>query len=254
MAVLKIALFSASLLAILCLSACSRRAGLNFDCQWVPDPAARVDLRNESDVEHLLDDIRVAEELAIRYGDRLAGYRLVETFGIVSRHGGLKDRDLGRRSRQECVARLFPAIASTHGVVVSDIESLRPRLEERGLDLSITLPVALLMVFAIFRFTRWLRNRFETDEWAGWIVATLFGSFVIPAVVIATGGAWAVAVEIVRLGNEHVANRARVDGLRANLLVVLGIGIAAVWIGSAVTAMRKRAEMSQGQATSARAQ
>lgn len=174
----------------------------------------------------------------------MAGWRLVETFGIVSRHGGLKNRELGRQSQQQCVATLFRAIASTHGVAASEIEGVRPRLADRGFDLPVTIPVVLLMVFALRRFTRWIRNRFDTDEWTGWVVATLFGSLVIPLAVLGIGGAWAVAVEIVRLGNEHVSYRARTDGLRANFLVGFGIGIAAVWIGSAITAIRKRADVS----------
>jgi len=235
----------AIVLASVCLFACSRRAGLNFDCNWVRDPALRVDLRNESHVQHLLEDIRVAEELGMRYGDRMAGWRLVETFGIVSRHGGLKNRELGRQSRQQCVATLFRAIASTHEVAVSDIERVRPRLAERGFDLPVTIPVALLLLFAVRRFMRWIRNRFETDEWAGWVVGTLFASFIIPAAVVAIGMAWGVVVEIVRLGNEHVGDRARVDGLRANFLVVLGTGIVAVWIASGITAIQKRAGQAQ---------
>ena len=232
-------------LAALCVCACSRRAGLNFDCKWVPESALRVDLRNESHVQHLLDDIRVAEELGMRYGDRMAGYRLVETFGIVSRHGGVKDRDLGRRSRQQCIATAFGAIASTHEIAVADVERVRSRLAERGLDLAVTIPVALVLVCAVTGFMRWIRNRFETDEWAGWLFATLFASLIIPAVVVAIGGAWTAVVEIVRLGNEHVGERARLEGLRVHMLVVLGVGIAAVWIGSGFTAIRKRADESQ---------
>ena len=182
----------------------------------------------------------------MRYGDRMAGWRLVETFGIVSRHGGLKNRELGRQARQQCVATLFHAIASTHEVALSDIERVRPRLADRGLDLPVTIPVALLLVLAVRRFMQSIRNRFTADEWAGWVVATLFGSFIIPAIVVAIGLAWAAVVEIVRLGNEHVGNRARVDGLRANVLVVLGIGIAMVWIASGITAIRKRSATSGG--------
>jgi hypothetical protein len=103
-------------LACIWLSACGRRAGLNFECAWVPDPALRVDVRDESHVRHLLEDIRAAEELAVRYGDQQAGWRLVETFGIVSRHGGVKNGELGRQSRQQCVATLFSTIASAHGI------------------------------------------------------------------------------------------------------------------------------------------
>ena len=236
----------AIVLVSVCIVACSRRAGLNFDCTWTLDPALRLDLNDESDVQHLLEDVRVAEELGMRYGDRMAGWRLIETFGIVSRHGGLKNRELGRQARQQCVATLFRAIASTHEVTVSDIERVRPRLADRGLDLPVTIPVALLLMFAVRRFMRWIRNRFDPDERAGWFVATLFGSFIVPAAVVALGIAWAVIVEIVRLGNEHVGNRARVDGLRTNVLVVLGIGIAMVWIASGITAIRKRSATSGG--------
>lgn len=236
----------ALVLATLCLCECSRRAGLNFECKWVPDPAIRVDLRNGSDVQHLLGDIRVAEELGIRYGDRIAGYRLVEIVGIVSRHGGVKDRGLGRRSRHQCVATLIEAIASTHGVAVSDIERVRPQLAERGFALPLTIPVGLVLVLAVRGFMRWIRTRFETDEWAGWLLATVFASLIIPAVVLAIGGAWTAVVEIARLGNEHVGERARVEGLRLHALAVLGVGMAAVWIGSGITAIRKRGDESEG--------
>jgi len=227
----------------LCLVACSRREGLNFDCKWVPDPAWRIDVRNEAHAQHLLDDIRTAEELAMRYGDRMAGTRQVEMLGIVSRHGGTKNRDLGRQSRQQCVTTLFQSIASTHGIAVADIEQVRPRLAERGFDLTLIIPVALVLAAAVHRFMRWIGNRFGPDEWAGWVVATLFASIVIPLVVITIGGGWAMVVEIIRLGNEHVGNRARIEGLRPHVMATLGIGFAAVWIGSGFTVMRKRADV-----------
>jgi hypothetical protein len=225
-------------LASLSLATCSRRAGLNFDCDWVADPVFQVDLKKESDARHLLDDIRAAEELAIRYADRAAGWRMVDTFGIVSRHGGLKDRNAAPLAHQKCIATLFDTIARTHGVTVADIDGVRPRLMERGIDWPVTVPVALLFAFALRRFTRWLRNRFETDEWVGWVVATVIGSIMVTTVTLAIGAAWAVLVEIVRLGNEHVSYRARGGSLRANFLIMFVIGIAASWIGSAVAAAR----------------
>lgn len=222
----------AIVLASLTFYGCSRREGLNFDCQWVPDSAVRVDLRDRSQVRHLVDDLRTAEELAMRYGDRKAGWRQVEVLGIVTRHGGLKDRELGRRSRQECAATLLPLIASTHGVTVADLEGVRPQLADRGFDLPVTIPIALVFAYALARFTRWIGSRFGSDEWMAWGVATLFGSIAIPAVVLAIGGAWAGTVEIVRLGNEHIGQRARFEGLRANFLM-LGVGNVVVWIASA---------------------
>ena len=224
--------------ASLSLLTCSRRDGLNFDCAWVADPTFHVDLESESHVRHLLDDIRAAEELAIRYGDRIAGWRLVGTFGIVSRHGGLKDRNAGQLAHQKCIATLLNTIASTHGLTVSDVEGVRPRLMQRGIDLPVTVPVALLFAFTLRRFTRWLRSRFEAEEWLGWVVATVIGSIFLTTVVLAIGAAWAVLVEIVRLGNEHVGQRARPESLRANFFVMFGIGIAASWVGSAIAAIR----------------
>jgi hypothetical protein len=61
-------------------------------------------------------------------------------------------------------------------------------------------------------------------------------------------------VEIVRLGNEHVGERARVQGLRVHMLAVLGVGIAAVWVGSGITAIRKRAVESRAGNSSRSAQ
>src|SRR3954451_25451894 len=71
-------------MARLCVVACNRR-GLNFDCMWVPESPTRLDVRSQANTHHLFDDLCVAEELAMRYGDRMAGTRLIETFGSVSR-------------------------------------------------------------------------------------------------------------------------------------------------------------------------
>jgi hypothetical protein len=228
--------------ASLSLPACSRREGLNFDCAWPADSTSQVDLQDEAQVQHLLDDLRTAEELAVRYGDRMAGWRLVDTLGIISRHGGATNREAGRLAREQCTGTLFQTIASRHGLTMADIERTRPRLAERGIDLPVTIPVLLMLAFALRQFIRWLRRRFEADEWLGWIVATVMGSVAVPAVVIATGAAWALVVEIVRIGNEHLSFRARPESLRANLLVLFAVGVVATWIACAIAARRQRAE------------
>lgn len=224
--------------ACVCLGGCSRRDGLNFECEWVADPKFEVNPSRSPDMRHLLDDIRAAEELAIRYGDRVAGWRLVDAFGIVSRHGGLKNRDAGRLAHQECLARLINTIASTHQLAAADIDGVRPRLRERGFDPMVTVPVALLFVIALRRFTRWLRDRFDPGEWAAWIIATMIGSVVLTFVVVAIGAAWGMFVEIARVGNEHLSYRAQAPDRYVNLLVMFGIGTAVTWIASAIAAVR----------------
>jgi hypothetical protein len=188
-----------------------------------------------------MDDIRVADELAIRYGDRLAGWRLIETYGVVSRHGGVKNRDAGHKARQECTANLVRSIGSTHAVTEADINRIRPRLQERGADLPITVPTLVLLVFAVRRFAGWLRSRFDASERLGWLIATLMGSLAVPLFAVVVGGAWAMVVEILRVGNEHMAHRARSESLRVNLFVILGVGIIAVWIASATAALKEPA-------------
>jgi hypothetical protein len=230
-------------LAILSVFGCSRRAGLNFDCQWVPDPAFTVDLRNKAHVAHLLDDLRTAEELDIRYRDRLAGWRLVETFGIVSRHGrqgASRTREVVRQGQEKCLATLFQTIVSTHGVAVSDLEGMRPKLADRGFNLPVTIPIASLLIFALWRFMWWTRNRFEADEWIAWVLTSILGSLVIPAIVLGFGSLWAMLVEVVRLGNEHVGYRRPTWG-GAIFLVIYGLGVAGTWICSALIAIQKRA-------------
>jgi hypothetical protein len=174
----------------------------------------------------------------------MAGWRLVDSFGIVSRHGGLKNRDAGRLAQQQCTASLFDTIAVIHALDVADIERVRPRLAERGIDLPVTIPVALIFLFALRRWIRWLRRRFDSDEWLAWVLATAIGSLAITAVVLAIGAGWALLVEIVRIGNEHIGQRARTGDLRANFLVMFGLGIAATWMVSAIELFSYRSRRS----------
>lgn len=228
--------------ASLCLGGCTRRAGLNFDCAWVPDATFAADMGNETHVAHLLDDVRAAEELDIRYRDRLAGYRLVDSFGIVSRHGrdpSMKAGDLDREAQRQCLSALFRKIASAHGVTVSDIDGLRPRLAHRGADLPVTLPLIALWMCALGPFLRRL-GRFDDDERLAWLIASLAGAVLIPTVVLGAGWPWAMFVEVVRLGNEHVGYRARTGSLLANYLVLFLVGVTITWLSALARRLSSR--------------
>lgn len=184
--------------------------------------------------------------MALGASARAAGWRLVNTFGIVSRHGGLKNRDAGRLAQQRGSSKLIQTIGASHGITDADIEAVRPRLAERGMGLPVTVPVVLLFVLSLRRFTKWLRNRFEPDEWLGWVIAAAIGSVLISAVVLAICAGWALIVEIVRIGNEHIGRRGRTESLRDNFVVMFGIGIVASWIGVAIAALRLRRRLRRG--------
>src|SRR5437867_9732854 len=55
------------------LAACSMRDGMNDACEWPSEAGAALGVRNSAHERHLMEDVRVAEELGIRYNDvRLA--------------------------------------------------------------------------------------------------------------------------------------------------------------------------------------
>lgn len=223
---------------------CSRRPGLNFDCAWVPESPFTLNLRDEAHVRHLLDDLQTADELEIRYRDRLAGYRLAETFGIVSRHGknpGAPRRQVDPEVMRRCRETLLEGVTASHAVTRTDIERLRPRLAHRGFDWPVTAPVVGLFLLTLSRFRRWLRQRFAADEWGLCLAVALIGAVVIPSLVLGVGWLWAMGVEIVRVGNEHMGHRARAASLLANFSIMFALGVTATAATGVANALRSRA-------------
>jgi len=217
---------------------------LNFDCAWVPDPPFTAHVADEADAQHLLEDLRIADELEIRFRDRVAGYRLVETFGIVSRHGGSPGaprRPADPEATRRCREGLLDSVAVSHSLTRTDLERLRPRLAQRGLDWPVTAPVAGLFLLALMRFGRWLRQRFAADEWGLCLAVSLVGAVLIPGLILGIGWLWAMGVEVVRVGNEHVGHRGRTASLLANFRVMFAMGVVATAVVGVATAARLRA-------------
>src|SRR5712691_7548870 len=82
-------------LAFLAMVGCTRRDGMNFECSWPSDPVFVVDLSDPVALGHLLDDIGLAEELGVRYGDQNSGRRVAMVFGVAVRLGGPVNMTLG---------------------------------------------------------------------------------------------------------------------------------------------------------------
>src|SRR5678815_66386 len=91
---------------LILLAGCTRPAGMNFDCAWPNDSFGPLDLRNSVHMQHLVDDIRIAEELEIRHGDKLAGRNMTSMFGVLVRIGGHGPTFGSRAARSECVGLL----------------------------------------------------------------------------------------------------------------------------------------------------
>jgi hypothetical protein len=95
--------------------ACRARSSI-VNCEWPPDRAASSTI--------LPDDVRLAEDIAIRYADS-HGYR-----------------EGWRATREACEAMLFSAVASSRTLTIDDVRSARAQLDSRTFDWAVNTPVA----------------------------------------------------------------------------------------------------------------
>jgi hypothetical protein len=235
-------------LFLLFVSGCSRREGMNFDCVWPFEASRPLDVRNPSHIQHVLDDIRIAEELEIRYGDRLAGRRMSSVFGIVVRTGGQGPSSTSRLARSESARALFKSIAERHDISVPDVLNVRQSLPARGANLPVTAPMLLFYIFLAWRGLRWVTTRTDPAEMVHKVPAVLYASLVITGAVILLGGLWTGAVEIVRLGNEHLSYRAsRLSWPWTHSVELFLTGVVVFWIIVAVQQrLTRRSEPPRG--------
>ncbi len=176
---------------------CIDRARVNTACEWTGDTAFPIDPQNPAHQKHLVGDAHLAEELAIRYADAEFGRR----FG-VEHHGGLLE---GGRVRSECRAKLFTAVASSHGVTAAQLVVARFQ-RNRVFDAAVGAPVLPIYVLGADAVNRWLDRRFSNDERFVRVVAT--GLVSIPAAFVGVHflRLWAAVWEVVRVGNGHMTS------------------------------------------------
>src|SRR5207244_12348736 len=107
--------------------------------------------------QQLADDIRVAEELAIRFTDAR---------GKLSPLAGQRLRD--------CEAKLFGHIARDHSVSLAEISEARTHLGDRHWDPAIHIPLAAIYTLVVLGIVRRLRRRFARDEKTAALYTALF--------------------------------------------------------------------------------
>jgi hypothetical protein len=210
-------------------SACALPKGMNDECGWPSEQAFVLDLQDAAHRRHLLNDVRVAEELGVRFHDT-----------YLNRGRGRPDWPL---TRDDCDATLFESIGRNHDVTMADIRQARTQLSQQW-DPFTYVPLAALYFFGAFGLSRWIRRRFANDEWVPTMVAALFASMVLAGCVLALGHLWGGAVEMVRLGNMHMTYRADRLGWHghASSLFIAGtlVFFAGMLIGTVVRARRAR--------------
>ena len=206
------------------------RPGMNPDCRWPAEPTTRLNLQLSGDQRHLRSDIEAAEELGVRYADNAADRGVMSIAGVQVRGRMTSGGVAMARLRDECNVRLFEDIEQAHNVTRADVAAVRATLSNKGADLPVNIPMAALFLMSAFTTSRWLRTRFDSDERAARFVATLMASIFLAGSTTLLGQLWGAAVEMVRLGNEHLSYRLPRLSWRQHFGAVFAIQMIAFWI------------------------
>jgi hypothetical protein len=197
-------------------------------CEWPSEKPLVLDLGSSVAMRHLAADAQLAEELAIRFADseheRLTGYR---------GHGGLIENG---RVINQCMAKLFGAIASTHQVPIEHVLDSRTA-RSAVFDIAVVLTFAVFYAFLVWAVVPIVWHRFSRDERWPTLGALVFLSLVISATGLQLGELWSVSMEMARLGNDHLGRRGlRIPWGQHRAVIFVG-GVALFWL---IATMRLR--------------
>lgn len=187
-----------ALLLLLLGVGCIDRARVNARCEWSPEVAAVRNLGDRQMEQHLDSDVELATELAVRYADAVHKQRV----GYEG-HGGLIE---GGDLRDRCMATLLSAIAMTHDVSLGRVVAARTRSRRpMAWDATVIVLFAVLYVGISWLIAGFLSRRFPADE--GWpaLAAPAIASLCISAGGLQLFDLWAVTLEMVRVGNDHLS-------------------------------------------------
>ena len=186
-------------------SACILRPGMNSDCIWPAETSRRLDLNNQADRRHLVLDAERVEELVDRY-----------RFHVPN-------------EQPACERRLTDVVARTHSVTAADVASARDRVSERGLDLRVNVPVAVLFVLTVIGITRRTEQRFIDEPWLVNITLVI-ASVAVAGLFVMVGEFWTNILQMIRVGSQHVGGRAAKLPWKRHEQQIFFIGIALFWI------------------------
>lgn len=180
--------------ALLSLTGCLEPARLNARCEWVGDSnSGPVDMRSARDRSHLANDVRVAGENAVRYGDSAMVHVGVERSVVI---------------RFECRDRLHAAIIANHGVSDADIEEAA-RMRNFWIDAaSVYIPMGVVFFLVATRLSRRMFRRLPApgEQWT-LVVKSVWTGLTASGVATAVAYLFSWQVDSVILRNFHMSFR-----------------------------------------------
>ena len=177
---------------VACAGGCLARSRLNASCEWAPEPKAHLNLQRFGDRGHLVEDVDIAEENGVRYGD-----------SFRNRDGQKEEA----RQRDQCTAALLAEVARTHGVGLRDVEDARGgRLWY--VDLPVALSFGTLFCLASSTFVSGLFTRISVEDRAAAVLALLVAAVLASISGLIALNAFGTLIEVMRHGDLHGSYRA----------------------------------------------
>ncbi len=177
---------------------CLPRDRVNTACEWAGDEPFAFDERQPAHRAHLAGDAQLAEELGIRFADA----EFKRRSGRVEHHGGLLD---GGRVRDECLARMFAAVESSHGVTAAQVQAARGE-RNAVYDTAVSLLFVPFYLLGAAFVVRRVNRRFAADALAVRLTAIGFTSLVTGLLAAQCFRLWGAVWEVHRVGNGHMTS------------------------------------------------
>lgn len=196
---------------------CMPAERINRSCEWTGDVGG-------ADRAHLIEDVRVAQDLSIRYGDSVAG----RIWNATNRSG-----------RTRCTEASFEEIMRRHHVSRAELDGL-VGARDLWLDfLTVMLPMALLFTAVSRLVIRNVASGYDADDRA--ILVGVLAVFTPIAAAIGVGLAqiWGIVVEEARLRSDHISYRAANTPMHEHKWLALAVGVA-IFLGLATVEVRRR--------------
>jgi hypothetical protein len=176
---------------------CIDRTRVNTQCEWSQDTLGALLMSDPQHGRHLVQDIDLATELAVRYADSIN-----EARSGYGGHGGYIE---GGRLRDRCMASLLSEVAAQHEVALEVVKKVRARGDRPfEWDAMVILLFGVIYTSVSAVITRSLSRRFSVDEGGAALAASVTAAFGTSALGLVLFQWWAMILEMIRVGNDHL--------------------------------------------------
>ena len=176
---------------------------MNPNCEWPPETPRRLSLSIPSDAQHLVIDAELVAELVDRYR-------------------------FSSQPQQDCEARLTEIVARAHDVSVADVVQARDRIPDKGLNLAVNLPMAVLFILATLLVERAVDRRFAGERIPA-AITLVVASVVLSWLFVMLGEFWTSILQMIRVGSQHVGGRVQRLPWPQHQRQIFAIGVTVFW-------------------------